>query len=108
MEKFEKLAMQLESIGDVLDIPEVHRGVERITKEEPKDDRRAAIVFKMVGAAMRKKPEAMKFLAALEKDIEPDEVDGLEENELIPALMSAFSHSIVPFFAQRKQPEEIP
>lgn len=108
MDKFEKLAMQLESIGDVLDIPEVHKGVERITKEDPKEDKRAAIVFKMVGAAMRKKPEAMKFLAALEKDIDPDKVDELEENELIPALMSAFGHSIVPFFAQRKRQEETP
>ncbi len=108
MDKFERLAMQLESIGEVLDIPEVHKGVERIAREEPKDDKLAAIVFKTVGAAMRKKPDAMKFLAALEKGIEPDRMDELEENELIPALMGAFSHSIVPFFAQRKQPEETP
>lgn len=108
MEKFEKLAMQLESIGEVLDIPEVHKGVERITKEEPQDDQRAAIVFKMIGVAMRKKPAAMKFLAALEKDVDPEKLEEMDETELIPALMSAFSHSVVPFFAQKKRQEEKP
>lgn len=108
MEKFEKLALQLESIGEVLDIPEVHKGVERIIKEDPKDDQRAAIVFKMIGVAMRKKPDAMKFLAALEKDTEPEKLEGMDDAELLSLLMNAFGHSIVPFFAQKKQQEEKP
>ena len=106
MTNFEKLAAQFDSIGEILSISEIEQGMREMPENDENDVASTARTFRLLGIAMQKKPEAMRQLVAIEKDIPREDVDALPDSALVSALVQTFMGAVVPFFAPKRQPEK--
>ena len=106
MTNFEKLAAQFDALGATLSIPDIEHGMREMPENDENDVASTARTFRLLGIAMQKKPEAMRQLVAIEKDIPREDVDALPDSELVSALVQTVMGAVIPFFAPKRQPEK--
>lgn len=98
MNSFEKLAAQYEAAGKIICIPEIEKALTKATKNGASDAMRYGMIFQGMAAALRKEPDAVRQLIAMEKEIDVEAVDGLPEGDLSKTASAVFLQVVAPFF----------
>lgn len=104
MTKFEKIAETFDATSQIILLPEIVSGVKKID-ENAEAMEITGNMFRFVAVTLKKKPDAMRRLIALDRDIKIEDVEGMDENELITASCKVFRDTVIPFFTVRKHTE---
>ncbi len=104
MTKFEKIAETFDATSQIILLPEIVSGVKKID-ENAEAMEITGNMFHLVAVTLKKRPDAMRRLIALDRDAKIEDVEDMEENELITAACKVFRDTVIPFFTARKRTE---
>lgn len=96
---FENLATQFECTGMLLCVPGMDALLQEAGKEDMAPPQKVGLMMRMAALGLRKAPDTMRQLAAMELEKTPEEIVGLDDAALSPALLKVFSAIVIPFFA---------
>lgn len=102
MDRFEKLALQMEAAGEVLTVKEVEDIVKEYEGRAMNNFSSGGLVMRLVGCAMRAAPNAVKQLVALDKDITVEAVDEMDDAALVEAVQTVMLRDVLNFFGSKK------
>lgn len=104
MDKFEKLAQQIDDIGEVLCNPDVSALIEA-ANEEKTSLKRSGLMLKIAAACMRACPDAVKRLAIADSGKTEEEFAAMSEGETMNQMIATIRNIVVPFF-RSSEPQE--
>ena len=107
MDTFERLAQQIDDLGDILCVPGVAEAIEKAGKEKSAVRQRGMILH-CAALCARKAPDVVCRILADEGGKTADEVRQLPEGELTAGIMRIMNTMIVPFVASASRQETKP
>lgn len=105
MDKFEKLAQQIDDIGEVLCNPEIAEMIATLN-EAKTPMKRSGLMLKVAAKCMSACPEAVKRLAIADSGKTEKEFADMDEGEMMNQVVATVRNIVIPFFRSSAQPEQ--